>query len=420
MGSKIKKFRHRLFLGEIFKIALTAFGGPGMHLALFHRKLVQEKKFFTQDELLETFSICQLLPGPSSTQTLTTLGYKYGGPTLGFLTLLVWVTPSFLLMTILSFVYSSLPPEALHTLRFIRPLAVAFIMVAAIQMIIPLLKNKLSVWLVFYAFFICALLRHPLEDYIKTPWMFPFVLVSGAMISYFINKESIYYSEKKLQVNWRYLIAFGVIFMLAAVIGKITRHPYAVLFENNFRFGSLVFGGGNVLFPMIFEQFVKFKHYITADEFITGVGLVQATPGPVFAIAAFSTGLALQQDGPFSQLIGCIIGTSAIFLPGSLLIFFLFPIWNNLKKFKFFQRSFPGIIATSAGLVAASAYLMFLPIGLRWKEENNFFYTNLVKQNPVNWLNVATIIVLCVLLYKTRIASPYWVLMAILLGILIH
>jgi len=419
VGSKIEKFRHRLFLYEILKISLTAFGGPEVHLAIFSKRLVQEKKFFSESELLETYSICALLPGPSSTQTLTTLGYRFGGVKLGFLTLLVWILPSFLIMTGLTFIYVNLPSNALHSLRFIRPLAVSFIIVAAIRMIKPLIKDKLSVWLAFYAFFVCALLRHPLESFIKTPAIFPFVLVSGAFISFLINKDAVYHKEKKLQFNWNYLILFGAVFILSAIIGKITQSPYAILFENNFRFGSLVFGGGNVLFPMIFEQFVKFKHYISAEEFITGVGLVQATPGPVFAIATFTTGLALQNHGVLGQISGCIIGTAAIFLPGSLLAFWLFPIWNTIKKFKFFQRSFPGIVATSSGLVAASAYLIFLPVGLRWKEENNFFYTNLVNQNPVNWLNVVTIVVLCALLYKTKIPAPYWVLMAIITGIII-
>jgi chromate transporter len=420
MGSKIKKFRHWLFLSEIFKIAISAFGGPEMHLALFSKRLVHEKKFFTQNELLETYSICQMLPGPSSTQTLTTLGYKYGGSFLGFLTLLVWIFPSFVIMTLLSFLYSGLPSDALHTLRFIRPLAVSFIIVAAIRMIRPLLNNKLSLWLAFYAFFVCALLRHPLESYIRTPLMFPFVLVTGAVIAFFVNKKAVFFAEKRLKVNWNYLIIFGVIFLTSAIIARLTLNPYITLFENNFRFGSLVFGGGNVLIPMMFEQFVQFKNFLTADEFITGVGLVQATPGPVFAIATFTTGLALQNHGILGQLMGCVIGTAAIFLPGSLLAFWLFPVWKNLKKFRFFQRSFPGIIATATGLVAASAYLIFLPIGFRWKEENNFFYTNLVQQNPINWINVVTIAVLCVLLYKSKIPSPYWVLMAIILGIILR
>lgn len=419
MSSKIENFRHWLFLKEIFKIATSAFGGPEVHLALFSKRLVNEKKFFSQAELLETYSVCQLLPGPSSTQTITTLGYRYGGAKLGFLTLLVWILPSFVILSLLSFLYLSLPSGALHTLRFIQHMAVSYIIVASIKMMKPLLADKVSVFLAFFAFFICALLRHPLENYIKTPWMFPLVLLTGAAISYFINRNSEFHKEKKLVFNWVYLAVFVVLFISSAIIGKITHNIYAVLFENNFRFGSIVFGGGNALYPMIFEQFVKFKKVISYEEFITGVGLVQASPGPVFSVATFITGLALQNHGFGGQIIGCLIGTIAIFLPGSLLAFWLFPVWKSIKKFRFFQRSFNGIIATSTGLVAASAYLLFLPLGVNWKEQNNFFYTNIVSSNPVNWLNVAIITVICTLMFKTQISSPLWVLMAILAGIII-
>lgn len=419
MSSKIENFRHWLFLKEIFKIAITAFGGPEVHLALFSKKLVNEKRFFSQTELMETYSVCHLLPGPSSTQTITTLGYRYGGAKLGFLTLLIWIFPSFVILTFLSFFYLSLPPEALHSLRYIQHLAVAFIIVASVKMLKPLFNDKVSIWLAFFAFFICALLRHPLESYIKTPWMFPIVLLTGAGISYFINRHSEFHKEKKLVFNWVYLAAFGVLFISAAIIGKLTHNIYAVLFENNFRFGSIVFGGGNALYPMIFEQFVKFKKMINYDEFMIGVGLVQATPGPVFSVAGFFSGIALQNHGITEQIAGCFIGTIAIFLPGSLLAFWLFPVWKSIKKFRFFQRSFNGIIATSTGLVAASAYLLFLPLGMNWKEPNNFFYTNIVYQNPVNWINVAIIAVICTLMFKTKISSPVWVLLAILAGIIL-
>lgn len=419
MSSKIENFRHWLFLKEIFKVSITSFGGPEVHLALFSKRLVNDKKFFSQSDLLETYSVCQLLPGPSSTQTITTLGYRFGGPKLGFLTLLVWILPSFLILTLLSFLYLSLPLGALHTLRYIQHMAVSYIIVASIKMLKPLFKDKTSIMLAFFAFFICALLRHPLESYIKTPWMFPIVLLTGAAISYFINRNSEFHKEKKLVFNWIYLILFALLFISSALIGKITNNIFAVLFENNFRFGSIVFGGGNALYPMIFEQFVKFKKVINYDEFITGVGLVQATPGPIFSVSTFITGLALSNYGVWGQIAGCIIGTIAIFLPGSLLAFWLFPVWKSIKKFRFFQRSFNGIIATSTGLVAASAYLLFLPLGLNWQTPNNFFYTNIVYQNPVNWLNVVIICVICILMFKTKISSPLWVLLAILAGIII-
>ena len=87
-----------------------------------------------------------------------------------------------------------------------------------------------------------------------------------------------------------------------------------LLFENTFRMGSLVFGGGQVLVPMMEAQFVHAKGYLTATEFANGYGLLQAVPGPVFSFSTFVNGMALQEKGPMFQLLGCAIGSIGIFI----------------------------------------------------------------------------------------------------------
>ena len=113
------------------------------------------------------------------------------------------------------------------------------------------------------------------------------------------------------------------------------------LFENTYRFGSLVFGGGQVLIPLMYEQFVARPEServmrnnpnvvkINRNDFYTGAGVVRAIPGPVFSIASFTGGMAMRDWGPYMQIIGCIIGSIAIFLPSALLVLFFFPIWHN-------------------------------------------------------------------------------------------
>src|SRR3954464_14295330 len=92
--SKIQQFRNTRFLLDILGIAVSAYGGPQVHLTLIHKKLVQKRKYLTEEDLKELNSLCSMLPGPGSTQTITAIGFKIGGPTLAFLTLAVWILPA--------------------------------------------------------------------------------------------------------------------------------------------------------------------------------------------------------------------------------------------------------------------------------------------------------------------------------------
>ncbi len=136
------------------------------------------------------------------------------------------------------------------------------------------------------------------------------------------------------------------------------------LFENFYRFGSLVFGGGGVLIPMMFEQYVlrSKTRYLTSEDFLTGAGMVQAFPGPIFSIAAFVGGMVLRHLGPTFQLLGCIIGTVAIFLPSLLLVLFFYPIWNKLKQHVIVFRAMEGINAVVVGIMSAATILLFISI----------------------------------------------------------
>ena len=105
---------------DVFIIAFSAYGGPNMHLALYQKRLVEEKKYLTTEQLMEYFSLCQMLPGPSSTQTLMSIGYQFGGRVLAFLTLLVWVLPAFILLTITAIFIGAFQDQALGYLRFVQ------------------------------------------------------------------------------------------------------------------------------------------------------------------------------------------------------------------------------------------------------------------------------------------------------------
>ena len=420
--NSVKKIKHLLFLRDVFIIALSAYGGPNMHIALYQKRLVESKSYLTNDELLEYYSLCQMLPGPSSTQTLMSIGYQFGGRVLAFLTLLVWVLPAFILLTASAIFIGEFQEQALQYLHFVQPVAVAFVMVAGIKMIKKSIHNRQGYLLAGMAFLVTALLRHPLDTVVnmKTPWMFPIVLVLGGLFSFFDFKGKVEpYDPIQIKFPWRSLIAFVLIFILAGVAGKLSSNRLVILFENCYRFGTLVFGGGNVLIPMMLEQFVNHAHYMTAEQFLNGVGLAQAIPGPIFSIASYTGATAMQGFGVMNQVAGSFVSTIGIFLPGALLIFFVFPIWKRIKSHPIIVKALPGVVATSCGLVLAAAYLMFLPVGLNWVEEGSFYYTNLKEIDTVNYTKVSTIIFTSALLLNTKIKSPWYIVVAILCGVLL-
>jgi chromate transporter len=418
----IKLVKRQLFLKDVFVIALSAYGGPNMHMALYQKRLVEDKQYLTNDELLEYYSLCQMLPGPSSTQTLMSIGYKFGGAMLAFLTLLVWVSPAFILLTLCAIFIGAFQEQALDYLRFVQPVAVGFVIVAGIKMVQKSVKNRQGYLLAAMAFIVTALLRHPLDTIldVKTPWMFPIVLIVAGLFSYFDFKGKVQkYEPIRIKFPWRSLVAFISVFILAAVLGKLSSNPFVLLFENCYRFGTLVFGGGNVLIPMMLEQFVNHNGYMTSEQFINGVGLVQAIPGPIFTIASFTGATAMQVYGPLEQVFGSLVSTIGIFLPGAFLIFFVFPIWRKIKKHPIVVKALPGVIAASSGLVLAAAYLMLLPVGFNWVESGSFFYTNLEMNAPVNYLQLFIIAATSILLICTKIKSPWYIVVAVVLGVLI-
>lgn len=417
--SKIRRLKRLSFLKDVFVVAFSAYGGPNMHLALYNKRLVEKKRYLSSEELLEIFSLCQMLPGPSSTQTLLAIAYKFGGPFLAFLTLLVWVLPAATALIIIALFMGAFTDSLLHAMRFVQPVAIAFVFVAGVKMMRKSLKTKLDIVLAVFAFAMAALLRHFLGEYVKTPWIFPLVLLIGGLVSYqFTSRTAPKAPKLNYSIPWRYLIAFIAFFGISAAIGAIHSNRLALLFENHYRFGSLVFGGGNVLIPMMYEQFVSFNQYMSADAFITGIGLVQAIPGPIFTFASYCGTISMQNYGMLQQVLGGASSTLAIFLPGTLLIFFVYPVWRLLKSHPVVLKALPGVIAASAGLVMAAAYLMFLPVGINWIEPDNYFFTNIDSINPVNILQLAIMAVVGFGLFRTKLASPWYIIAAIVSGIL--
>jgi chromate transporter len=191
------------------------------------------------------------------------------------------------------------------------------------------------------------------------------------------------------------------------------------LFENNYRFGSLVFGGGDVLMPMMYEQYVVRPQTkaildskrdvlkMSSDDFLTGSGMVRAIPGPVFSIGAFTGGMVMRnENNPFLQALGCVLGGAAIFIPSALLVLFFFPVWHNIKKYAVVFRSLEGINAAVVGIMLGAVFYL----------GKDVLYIDMQSGTIDFWQNIAIIITTFSLLAFTKTRAPFIVLGCLVLG----
>ena len=365
--------RHIPFLKAILLHSITAFGGPQGHLGMMMRTFVEKRRDVTKEELMEYVSFCQMLPGASSTQTLTLIGYKRGGIPLAVATLIIWILPACILMGILSFIVAKIGTNNLQTsaFQFIQSMAIGFLAFAGVRAFNISVNNVITKVIMLIST-ICTFLLF------KTPWIFPVLIIVGGITTNFSNVRIPEIEKiKPRQVRWTNIWVFVLLFLIAGYLSETARkenwdnRKAFNLFENFYRFGSFVFGGGDVLIPMMLDQYVarptaqKFINTkdniirIEKNELLTGAGIVRAIPGPVFSIASFTGGIALKKGGSRKQILGCIIGSVGIFLPSALLVLFFFPVWQYLKKYVVVYRALEGINAVVVGLMFGStAYLL--------------------------------------------------------------
>ena len=384
------------------------------------RTFVHGRHDLTEQELLDYNAFCQMLPGASSTQTLTLIGYKRGGLPLAIITLIIWILPACLLMGSLSFLLEFLDKRYMSTelFKFIQPMAVGFIAFSAFRMSKISINNTITRVIMVVAAISTFLL-------FNTPFIFPIIIILGGIATNFSDKRIPQKGVPPKKINWGNMIIFLGLFIIAGYLSETARKEdwknrgAYNLFENFYRFGSLVFGGGDVLMPMMYQQYVVRPDVqrievenpkvlkISQEDFLTGSGMVRAIPGPVFSIGAYMGGMALKDKDPqpTMQMLGCIIGAVAIFLPSALLVLFFFPVWHNLKRYAVIFRSLEGINAAVVGIMIAATFVLMKNISF-----------DVIDGTAIPLMNVLVITGTFLALNLTKIRAPFIVLFCLLLG----
>ena len=405
-NTKIAKARQIKFLRTVFWLGLTAFGGPQMHIPQFKRRLVDKHRFFTLDTLTEVNAFCSILPGPSTTQTITILGWKQGGPLMAFLSLLAWALPGATLMTIIA-----LSPKFLgdNHLMLMQPMVAAFLAFSIITMVQWIKKSSLN-----YGIFLgIGIIGFMLDS----PLLFPIgVLIAGLLSAQYNKYELPELPIKKAKpIVWKNLTAIGIIFIVVGGIGFLLSRNEEflnlaqpiVLFENTYRIGALSFGGGNTLAAMSHEQYVIYHHRLTPSEFNNGLGLLQAMPGPNFNFMVYVNAVAMKFYGynVFYQFLGCLIGLIAVFLPGTLMVFFAYPIWDGLQNNRKLRLALDGIFAAAVGFILTAALVI-----------NSYFWQHISAESTNSLLEISAFSATLLLLATKKIPTPFIVILMLLVG----
>jgi chromate transporter len=363
--------RHISFLKAVLRHSFTAFGGPQVHTSLMQHRFVEQRRDITDEELLEYNAFCQLLPGASSTQTIVLVAYKRGGVSLAFITLLVWVLPATCIMLLAAIAYTHFDlNKGLKSLAYLQPMAIGFIASATLLLYKKAIKSNITK-IIFIVASIAVVVGF------QSPWTIPLVIFLAGIATNFSRKRIPDDGLAPKKIKWTGLFVFLFFFIIAGFLSEqATRNNWENkkvfnLFETNYRFGSFVFGGGDVLIPMMYEQYVTRPNSdrvvqnkrdvikISSEAFLTGSGIVRAVPGPIFSFASYTGALALKEKGIAWQILGAFVASVGVFLPSFFIVLFFFPIWQILKRYAIIYRSLEGIYASVVGIMfGATLYLL--------------------------------------------------------------
>ena len=380
---KKKNVTYTEILFSFFLLGLTSFGGPIAHIGYFRNVFVKQKKWLDEKTYLDFVSLCNFLPGPSSSQVGMSIGYHFKGISGSLLAWLGFTLPSAIILMIFGYAIFNFENSISYgLLQGLKAIVVVIVLQAILGMRKNLLKDSFDYMIVFITTLILIIFPSSLNQFLC-------LLLSGffGLIIYKNDKQSEIKNNIQIKINFLSclpLIFFFSLLFLLPFLSEFFNSNILNLASSFYRIGSLVFGGGHVVLPLLQEEFVS-SGMIEKDIFLAGYGAAQAIPGPLFT---FSSYLGIFFKSEFSIFLISLLCLFFIFLPSFLLVIGIMPIWQELKKMDIIIRSFKGINASVIGLLVAAFYDPIITSSLRSLED------------------MVLIIIAFVLLFLTKI--PQW------------
>ncbi|USK74408.1 chromate transporter [Peribacillus frigoritolerans] len=328
------------------RLGLTSFGGPVAHLGYFHNEYIQRRKWMDEKSYADLVALCQFLPGPASSQVGIGIGVMRAGVLGGIVSFLGFTLPSVIALIIFALILQGLnigDTGWIHGLKIVAVAVVAHAILGMAQKLTPDLKRKA---LALFALVVTLL------------WQTTFTqvgaIVISAIIGFILYKQHAESDDSRIHfpISRGFAVIclslfFGLLILLP-ILREVTSLSWIAMFDSFYRSGSLVFGGGHVVLPLLEREFVP-TDWLSEEAFLAGYGAAQAVPGPLFTFAAY---LGAVMDG----WQGGLLATIAIFLPAFLLILGTLPFWDSLRRKPKIKGALMGMNAAVVGILISAFY----------------------------------------------------------------
>lgn len=331
-------------------LGLTSFGGPVAHLGYFRAEYVERRRWLSESAFADLVALCQFLPGPASSQVGIGIGLLRGGLPGALVAWLGFTLPSAVALTLFALSVRSLGIADAGWLHGLKVVAVAVVAQAVWGMIRSLAPDRPRATIAILAA-LAILATQTAASQIA-------VIIAAGLVGWrFLGAGEAPVEGDRLRApipRWL-MVAAWVLFIGALLVLPVAKratdsHVVAMV-DTYFRVGSLVFGGGHVVLPLLQAEVVP--NWVGRDAFIAGYGAAQAVPGPLFTFAAY---LGAVSEVPPAGVVGATIALGSIFAPSFLLMVGALPLWSLVRGRDSCQAALRGVNASVVGILGAALY----------------------------------------------------------------
>ncbi|GAA0490493.1 chromate transporter [Salinibacillus aidingensis] len=338
--------RYLEILAVSFRLGLTSFGGPVAHLGYFQDEYVKRRKWLDDRTYADLIALCQFLPGPASSQVGISIGMVRGGVLGGLLAWIGFTLPSVVALIVFALYVQQVDTGGSVWIEGLKLVAVAVVAHAILNMGKKLTPDRPKIAI--------AVIAAIAVLFYQTAFAQIAVIVLAGIVGYLSFKHSDLPEGADIQLNLRksfgiisLILFFGLLIFLPVMSGFFS-NIYVQLVDIFYRIGSIVFGGGHVVLPLLEREVVP-PGLISEEVFLAGYGAAQAVPGPLFTFSSF---IGTSIEG----ISGGLVAVLAMFFPSFLLLIGVLPFWNTIRKKKSIRAALLGVNAAVVGILIAALY----------------------------------------------------------------